>query len=155
MPLTSPTGSAWPPPLSKQTNKAKCQSIYWNLICSLEVRDGLGTLMINELRHTIRCDDVNNLSSLRNDIEKELGTKVLENIILFKTSEEDVARAESCIFHYCQWAKSEIYRGLTIQNKIYFNTLFQWDKWAAGFTIFGGGLGGLYKYTKRLASSRK
>jgi hypothetical protein len=123
--------SAWPN-LSTETNEEKCQSIYWNLICSLEVRDGLGSLTVRELRHTNRCDHINNLSSLRNDVEKEMSTDVLKRVLAFEDTSRDVERAESCIFHYCQWAKHEIYKGLSVKNKIYYNTIFHWDKWVAG-----------------------
>ncbi len=67
--------------MDKENDEYKCQSIYWNVIVALEVRDGLGTLILNELKHTARCDHVHNLSHVRESIEKEITSESLGRVL--------------------------------------------------------------------------
>ena len=139
--------SSWPK-MIKEENSGKCQSIYWNLVCALEARGDIGVLTIKELRHTARCDHIQDLSGVRNAVEVEMTANSLKNILSSSYSDVDVVNANAALFHYHEYAKIQIYYGLSPVNKAYYHTIFHWDKWAAGGTGIFAGLGGLYKVAK-------
>ncbi len=55
------------------------------------------------------------------------------------------------MFHYHLWAKGEVYEGLSISNKLYYHTIFHWEKWLADFNLGGG----LYKLAKVISNKAK
>jgi hypothetical protein len=134
--------------MDKEIDEQKCQSIYWNLIVALEVRDGLGALLVNELKHTVSCDHVHNLSHVRESVEKEMTSESLTRVLNANEDARDEIKAERAIYHYHSWAKDEVYKGLSTSKKLYYHTLFHWEKWVAGFTVGGG----LYKLAKDISS---
>lgn len=142
--------SSWPEQ-DKEEDSEKCQSIYWNLINALEVREGLGTLVVNELRHTARCDHIHNLAHVRGSIEKEMTSESLAKVIDCCENERDAKNADRAIFHYHTWTKNEVYKGLSFKKKVYYHTVFHWGKWVAGFTLGGG----LYKFAKAISDRKK
>lgn len=143
------------PMLPQETNANKCQSIYWNLICAIEARDGLGPIIVKELRHTTRCDHIKDLSSLRGSIENEITPASLCAVLSGAAPQKDIEAAESAIFHYASWMKTELYEGLNWTGKLYYNSAFHWDKFVAGFTLFGGSIGGMYKIAKNLSKLKR
>lgn len=144
--------TAWPV-LKPEDNEGKCQNIYWNLVEAMEARGDLGVVTIKELRHTARCDNYHDLSKLRSLIEKDMGTDSLSKIINGTHEQRDVENANSALFHYWSWTKQEVRKGLNTQNLIYYHTMFHWEKWAAGTTIFGAA-GGLYKALKKAGKAK-
>jgi hypothetical protein len=142
--------------MQKEMDKEKCQSIYWNLMNVVDVRDGgVATLLVNELKHTARCDHIHNLELLRAGIQKEMTAESLARVIEGTENAADERRAERAVYHYFPQAQTEVYSCLEWKSKMYYHTFYRWEKWVAGFTIGGTAGGGLFKMAKTIGERRR
>ena len=151
--MTENHTSSWPP-MPKENNSEKCQSIFWNILYCIEA-GAPGEVLIHELAHTVRCDHINDLSIVRTSIEDALSTKTLKDVLSFSHDQKDAKKTDIHVAHFASWTDREVYKGLTFWNKVYYQTYFRWDKWASGVTLFAGTVGGIYKVYKRLAPKIK
>lgn len=129
--------TSWPL-MEKENNHTKCQSIYWNLICAVEAREGLGTLIIKEMRHTIRCDHVHDLMPLRISLEKEMSSAILNQVLTGNYVSKNPDAAESAVYHYNSYLRKELYESLDNSGKFYYNTKFHYDKVMASLGFSSG-----------------
>lgn len=86
-------------------------------------------------------------------MENELGSDSLKRILQFESTLADDEKVEAAVFHYTEFAKAEIFRGLDWKSKIYYQTIFHWDKWAAGSGLFVSA-GGLYAAAKKISEDQ-
>jgi hypothetical protein len=124
-------------------------------MCSLENRDRLGTIIINELRHTQRCDHIRNLQPLRNAIEKEVTPEILASLLDLNCDKVTPLvvnlSAERAILHHNYFIKTELYQALGLRGKVYYNSWFHVEK----FSVFWGiTTSGLLFYTKTLRARK-
>ena len=137
--------------MSQESDASKCQSIYWNLISAVEAGDGLGPLITNELRHTIRCDHIADFSTVRTSFENEVTPSALVAIIQGKESPSDEKLADRAVYHYRTWLKENLCNALDWKSRLYYNTVFHWDKFAFGVGLAGGSM---YKMAKEIGRKR-
>lgn len=145
--------SIWPTKVNDHESN-HCQQTFWNLICALEAKDCLGTLIVNELKLTIACDHVHDLSKVRSAFEKELRPNSLRRILNREQTIKDVAKVETLVHQHNKWFKKEVSKGLDFGGKAYYNTWFYWDKFVVDSGRFGNTFGGMYKAAKEISRKR-
>lgn len=136
--------------MKKEKSNEKCQAIYWNLIELLDKSEESSAAFIRELWHTKRCDEMSDLSDLRNDYEKHLGEKVLEDILNYEeeSNSKNSKRANQCVLHYFYWTRKKLVNSLTLRKKISYFTFYKAESVLATFGIIGT-VYGLSRFAKK------
>ena len=145
----------------KKDSKEKCHSIYWNLIELIEKFEAIEPFSyIRELMQTERCDNFNDLTQIRQDVEAKLGKDAFERITgKSNYSKDDISKyqiekledeekARDTLMHYHYWHRKILSHCLPWDDRIYYETIYQTHRIAAVFGIIGGSYGA-YKWVKK------
>ena len=108
-------------------HKSKCNSIFTNLLQCHGNSGILSSAYIREFFETVRCDDVFNMTTYRNEYSSKINKgdgQRLDRILGFaKLSEEDEMVASQAIVHYQSWHEKQLVSALS------------WSSWVEHFTI--------------------
>jgi hypothetical protein len=142
------------------TDKSKCASIYWNLLELLDRFESLdSTSYIRELMETERCDNFNDLTQIRKDVESHIGSTAFSRILRKENYSEDLTvysiqkqedeeRANGALMHYHYWHRKNILKCLPFHYRVYYETFYQTAKLGVILGLFGGAIGS-YKWVKK------
>jgi hypothetical protein len=132
--------------MDKNQERARCESIYYNLLeCHRRSGDQnvLATAYLREFWETRRCDSFHDFAPLRNDIENRLGSGVLQRIITCDETDKDLLLATQSCFHYHRWHEKHLVSALTWSDWLKYQTIDRGERTLAVVGIFGAGYGGM------------
>jgi len=98
----------------------KCQTIYHNLLRSLEIREVTAPIYLREWWQTEQCDKFFDLSTVRKNIEDDVTNSSLNRILTFQETIEDEARAAQTMTHYRDWHRKQLLKSFTWFNWGYY-----------------------------------
>jgi hypothetical protein len=127
-------------------HKAKCHSIFQNLVHCQSAKDIVASAYIREFFETERCDDVVDFSARRNELSMKLNRddpKRLERVRSFKDTQDDEKVCAQVCIHYHRWHNKQLVAALSWPDWIAYHTVERGERTLATFGIIGAGYGGL------------
>lgn len=104
---------------------SKCQWMHYNLFLMLNKDQNSDALMfVREMSLTKRCDDFANMEPLRRQIQDFVGKDSHERILNFEATPKDERLALQMVGHYRTWHSSQLWKALSVSNRVY-HTLVQ------------------------------
>ena len=128
-------------------NKAKCSSIYWNLLELIEERPekDFASLYIRELQETARCDEFTDFSRIRLDtsakIEALTSKASVERILSLNEEDRDKTAAAQAVVHYWYWHRKQLRSAISWPASVYYWTWFKAERMLAFVGLVGGAYG--------------
>jgi hypothetical protein len=124
--------------------ESKCQSIYWNLIRCQNTTNVPATAYIREFFETERCDEFNDFSPHRNEIEvklQSLSNGALSRVLILSESDIDEKAVAQVCLHYHSWHNSKLVRTLTWSSWFYYHTIERSERAFASLGFLGASYG--------------
>jgi hypothetical protein len=122
-------------------DRAKCNTIFVNLLRFHGQEDTLSTAFIREFFETVRCDQVFDMSAHRDEYARKLTKPRLERIMAFKSTDEDEAVAAQATMHYHTWHEKQLLAAITWPSLAYYHTVTRAERTLAVLGITGATYG--------------
>ena len=104
-------------------DRAKCNTIFVNLLRFHGQPDVLSSAFIREFFETVRCDRVFDMSSNRDEYEQKLTKPRLERILEFRSTDEDELAAAQAAMHYHTWHEKRLLAAISWPSLVYYHTV--------------------------------
>jgi len=105
------------------SDRAKCNTIFVNLLRFHGQQDTLSSAFIREFFETARCDQVFDMSVHRAEYERKLTKPRLERILAFKNTDEDELVAAQATMHYHTWHEKRLLAAISWPSLVYYHTV--------------------------------
>ena len=123
-------------------DRAKCNTIFVNLLRFHGQQDTLSTAFIREFFETVRCDRVFDMSIHRDEYAQKLTKPRLDRILAFKATDEDEAVAAQATMHYHTWHENRLLAAISWPSLLYYHTVTRAERTLAIFGITAATYGG-------------
>ena len=132
------------PNANKEITKAKCQSIYMNLL-ALRKKDAqlVSTQWVREFEQTARCDPFVSFKQERQDYSDHAGVATIDRVLSYSArTEVDLERVDQAVVHNFDWHQKRLVSALTWSNYFKYQILHKHERlfsWLGLFTSAAGG----------------